>query len=106
MSLIVDLDTLMGRDGKRCELARTGTILPETARRILCDAGISRFIVQGDSVPLDMGRQVRTATSAQRQALSCGTPAVPTRGAMPRPSGATFITSPTGWMGAGPTSTT
>jgi hypothetical protein len=69
VSLIVDLDTLMGRDGKRCELPHTGTITPETARRILCDAGVSRFIVKGDSVPLDMGRLVRTATPAQRLAV-------------------------------------
>ncbi|HUG31718.1 MAG TPA: DUF222 domain-containing protein [Acidimicrobiia bacterium] len=69
-SLIVDLDTLEGRDGKRCELSRTGTITPETALRILCDAQVSRVIVAGDSVPLEMGRAVRTASAAQRRALA------------------------------------
>ncbi|MBA2336307.1 MAG: DUF222 domain-containing protein [Acidimicrobiia bacterium] len=70
VSVIVDLDTLIGRDGKRCELAHTGTITPETARRILCDADVTRILVDGDSVPLDMGRAVRTATPAQRRALA------------------------------------
>jgi hypothetical protein len=69
-TLIVDLDTLMGRSGKRCELSQVGTITPETARRILCDAEVSRLIVAGDSVPLEMGRAVRTATPAQRRALA------------------------------------
>ena len=69
-SLIVDLETLRGGQGKRCDLSRTGTITPETALRILCDAEVSRVIVSGDSVPLDMGRAVRTATPAQRRALA------------------------------------
>ena len=70
VSVIVDLDTLLDRGGRRCELARTGTITPETARRILCDAEVIRIIVDGDSVPLEMGRAVRTATPAQRKALA------------------------------------
>jgi hypothetical protein len=70
VSVVVDLDTLLDRAGKRCELARTGTITPETARRILCDAEVTRIIVDGDSVPLEMGRSVRTATPAQRKALA------------------------------------
>ena len=69
-TLIVDLETLRGGDGRRCDLSRTGTITPETARRILCDADVSRIIVAGDSVPLDLGRSVRTATPAQRRALA------------------------------------
>lgn len=69
-TLVVDLDTLEGRAGKRSELSHTGVITPETARRILCDAEVSRLIVSGDSVPLEMGRVVRTATPAQRRALA------------------------------------
>ncbi len=60
LGVIVDLDTLIGGDGMRCELARTGTITAETARRILCDAEVTRILVDGDSVPLDMGRAVHT----------------------------------------------
>jgi Domain of unknown function (DUF222) len=75
VSVIVDLDTLTGRDGRRCELTRTGTITAETARRILCDAEVTRILVAGDSEPLDVGRAVRSATPAQRKALAardCG----------------------------------
>jgi hypothetical protein len=38
-------------------------------RRLLCDAQISRVIVDGDSQPLDVGRATRTVTPAQRRAL-------------------------------------
>ena len=70
VSVIVDLDTLQGRGGKRCELTHSGTITAETARRILCDAEVTRILVAGDSVPLEMGRAVRTATAAQLKALA------------------------------------
>jgi Domain of unknown function (DUF222) len=70
VSVIVDYDTLTGRDGRRCELTRTGTITSETARRILCDADVTRILISGDSEPLDVGRSVRTATPAQRKALT------------------------------------
>jgi hypothetical protein len=70
VSLIVDADTLNGRVGRRCELGHVGTITPETARRILCDAEVSWMIVNSESVPLAMGRSVRTATPAQLRALA------------------------------------
>lgn len=47
-----------------------GTILPgHTARRIACDAKITRLIMGPDSMPLDVGRSQRTVTPAQRKAL-------------------------------------
>jgi hypothetical protein len=70
VSLIVDVDTLNGRVGRRCELGHVGTITPDTARRILCDAEVSWMIVNTESVPLAMGRSVRTATPAQLRALA------------------------------------
>lgn len=70
VSLVLDLETLEGRAGWRCELDHTGTITPETARRLLCDAELSWLIVDSDSVPLNMGRTVRTATPAQHRALA------------------------------------
>jgi hypothetical protein len=70
VSVIVDYETLLGRLGTRCELTHTGTITPETARRILCDASVSRVVTDGESLPLDVGRAVRTATRAQRIALA------------------------------------
>lgn len=70
VSLVLDLEALEGRAGWRCELDHTGAISPETARRLLCDAELSWLIVDSDSVPLNMGRSVRTATPAQIRALA------------------------------------
>ena len=70
ISLIVDAATLNGRQGRRCDLENVGTVTPETARRILCDAEVSWMIVNSESVPLAMGRAVRTATPAQLRALA------------------------------------
>lgn len=70
VSVIIDLPTLNGHTGRRCELGHVGTITPETARRILCDAEVSWAIVNGDSVPLAMGRSARTATPSQLRALA------------------------------------
>ena len=42
VTLTVDLDTLVGRTGRRCDLDHTGPITPETAKRILCDADVTR----------------------------------------------------------------
>jgi hypothetical protein len=70
VTLVVDLDTLQGRTGRHCHLTHTGAVTPETARQVLCDASMSRLITDGGSVPLDLGRAVRTATPAQRRALA------------------------------------
>lgn len=70
VSLVVDLETLMGRTGKVCRLQHVGTITPGTALRILCDASVTRIITDGRSMPLDVGRATRTATPAQRRALA------------------------------------
>ncbi len=69
VTLTVDLDTLEGRYGKRCELDRTGSVTAETARRILCDADITRVITRGDSEILDLGRGTRVPSPAIRKAL-------------------------------------
>jgi Domain of unknown function (DUF222) len=44
-------------------------ISAETARRIGCDAGITRVITDSDGLPLDVGREQRTVTAAQWAAL-------------------------------------
>ena len=47
-----------------------GQPLPiETIRRIACEAGILPIVLNGDSQPLDVGRERRLATRAQRMAL-------------------------------------
>src|SRR5690606_37443945 len=70
VSMILDWETLMGRSGKRCVLAWTGTVTRETVRRLLFDAQVSRFIVDPEGVPLEMGRSTRTVTPAQMRALA------------------------------------
>jgi Domain of unknown function (DUF222)/HNH endonuclease len=69
VTLTVDLDTLEGRHGRHCELGRTGPITAETARRILCDADVTRVITRGESEILDLGRATRVPSPALRKAL-------------------------------------
>jgi hypothetical protein len=69
VTLTVDLETLEGRYGRLCELDHTGSVTPETARRILCDADITRVITEGASEILDLGRATRTPSPAIRKAL-------------------------------------
>ncbi|MGH8910448.1 MAG: DUF222 domain-containing protein [Egibacteraceae bacterium] len=70
MTVIVDLPTLLGQPGApAARLDRLGAISGETARRLACDAAISRVIVNGPSQILDAGRATRTVTPAQRRAL-------------------------------------
>ena len=54
---------------KNCHIGGTNPIKGETARRLACEAGIHRLIVQGRSVVLDAGRTVRTVTPAMRRAM-------------------------------------
>jgi len=65
----VDLETLEGRVPGRCELEDAGPISPETARRIACDAGVSRVITRGRSEPLDVGRKTPVVPAAVRRAV-------------------------------------
>jgi len=69
ITLTVDLETLEGRTGSTCELDETGVISAEAARRLACDAGLSRVITAGSSQPLDVGRRTRTIPPAIRRAL-------------------------------------
>ena len=65
----VDLETLEGRAGKRSELEDAGPITKVTARRLACDAGVSRIITSGRSQPLDVGRKTPVVPAAIRRAL-------------------------------------
>ena len=44
-------------------------ITPEGARRLACDASISRIITSGESQPLDVGRTTRTIPVGIRRAV-------------------------------------
>ena len=69
INLLVSLETLEERAGRPCELDETGVITGDAARRIACDAGISRIITRGRSEPLDVGRRTRSIPPAIRRAL-------------------------------------
>lgn len=69
INVLVDLATLEGRAGHRGELEEAGVIPAEAARRLACDAGLSRIITRGRSEPLDVGRRTRTVPAALRRAL-------------------------------------
>jgi Domain of unknown function (DUF222) len=68
--VMVDLETLERRAPGRCELADTGPITPEAARRWACDADVSRVITDGASVPLDLGRKTKVVPASLRRALA------------------------------------
>jgi len=69
ITVTVDLGALEGRAGSTCELDEAGVITPEAARRLACDAGISRVITKGPTQVLDVGRRTRTIPPAVRRAL-------------------------------------
>jgi uncharacterized protein DUF222/HNH endonuclease len=71
VTVVVSLDTLEGRAGAAPALLdRLGPICGETARLLACDAGLTRVITDGASQPLDVGREQRTVSTAQRKALA------------------------------------
>jgi hypothetical protein len=47
-----------------------GALSPQTARRICCDAGVSRVVMAGPSQVLDVGRETRIWSPAQRRAVN------------------------------------
>lgn len=70
MVVTVALDVLQGRAVEPCELGDGTVISAETARRIACDAGVSRVLTQGESEVLDVGRTTRVVPAAMRRALA------------------------------------
>ena len=69
MVVTVALDVLQGRAVQPCELEDGTVISPATARRIACDAGVSRVLTKGESEILDVGRTTRAVPAALRRAL-------------------------------------
>ena len=64
----VDLRTLEGHMAG--ELEDAGPITAETARRLACDANVTRVITDGASEPLDVGRRTKVVPSALRRAVT------------------------------------
>jgi hypothetical protein len=67
LTVRIDLDSLQGHGS--AELSEAGQISSETARRIACDARVSRVITKGSSEPLDVGRSTRVIPPALRRAV-------------------------------------
>lgn len=64
----LDLEALEGRAG-RSELQDAGPITPGAARRIACDAKVSRVITNGPTQPLEIGRASRVIPPSLRRAV-------------------------------------
>jgi hypothetical protein len=65
----LDLDALEGRAG-RSELVDAGPVTPDIARRIACDAKVSRVITDGGSQPLEVGRSTKVVPPPIRRAVT------------------------------------
>ena len=61
-------DLWAGLRGAETEWA--STLSPQAARKLCCDAGISRVVMAGTSQVLDVGRETRTWSPPQRRAVN------------------------------------
>ncbi len=67
VTVVVDWSTLTGNGA--ADLDWAATIPAEAARRLACDAGISRIITDPAGQPLDVGRRTRSIPPQLRRAL-------------------------------------
>lgn len=58
-----------GRASQRCRDLNGRTVAPSAAKALLVDAVVCGLVIDGDGVPLNLGRKVRFATPDQRLAL-------------------------------------
>ncbi len=68
LNVTVDLDALRGNVAVG-QLHTGGLLSPEATRRLACDALILPVLLNGASIPIDIGRARRTFASAARQAV-------------------------------------
>ena len=73
VDVVVDIDTFVGVERPvadvRCELRGVGAIERVVMQRLACSPQVGRVLVRGKREVLDLGRQVRLATPAQRRAV-------------------------------------
>jgi hypothetical protein len=70
LQVTATLATVQGREGApAAELDLGGPIAAETARRLGCDAGVTRVVFGADSALLDVGRATRVPATATRRAV-------------------------------------
>ena len=81
VTVLIDLDTLRHglHDSGVCETGDGQAIPPDTVRRLCCEAHILPVVLNGTGETLDLGREQRLASRAQRRALRamyrhCGYP--------------------------------
>jgi hypothetical protein len=67
MMVIVNLETLAAESGGVGYLDNGVAITGDAARRLACDAGVSRVITKGSSEALDLGRQTPVPSPALRR---------------------------------------
>jgi hypothetical protein len=70
VTVVLDLETLQGRSAVAVALEGGAEISPASARRIACDASITRVITSGRSEPLDVGRKTPVVPASLRRALT------------------------------------
>lgn len=71
LSVITTPETLAGMRGSPpADLAATGPLLGESARRIACDSVVSRLLMTADGQPLYAGRATRIWNPSQRRAIT------------------------------------
>jgi hypothetical protein len=69
LSAVISLDTLHRSPAEPCEYDDGTVITPQTARRMACDATVTRIVLGPVSEPLDVGRATRVVPAAIRKAL-------------------------------------
>jgi hypothetical protein len=70
LTVTLDLETLERRAGRRCRLDDAGRLSADDARRVACDASVSRVITAGRTVPLEIGRRSALVPAALRRAVA------------------------------------
>lgn len=71
VTITASYETLLGLlDGAGCETEDCGLLTPGAVRRILCDAGVTPVVLNGDSMPLDIGRTTRVISPSIRRGLN------------------------------------
>lgn len=67
--VLVDADSLAGRQGEDCHLASGVALAPSTALRLACDAAVVPLLQDLDGNPLSVGRRTRVIPRGIRRAL-------------------------------------
>ncbi len=73
LDVVVDIATLSGKTPdlakRRCDLVGVGPITTAALEQLKCSATVTRLVMAGDSIVLDMGRKTRFATPSQTRAI-------------------------------------